>query len=112
MQPGPLIIVSGPAGSGKTTLVQRLLAEDGLRLRVAVTATTRAPRAGEKDGVNYHFWTPARFDAAVQNDELLEWATVHGQRYGTPRSEVEPYRLQGKGVVLVIDVQGARQVRR
>lgn len=108
---GPLIIVSGPSGSGKTTLVRRLLAEGDLRLRVAVTATTRAPRPGETNGVDYHFWTPEQFATALEKNEMLESARVHDQHYGTPRSEVEPHRARGWGVVLVIDVQGMRQVR-
>src|SRR5581483_9402883 len=98
MTTAPLYIVSGPSGSGKTTLAQRLVASGGLRLRVAVTATTRPPRPGEIDGVHYHFWSADRFEAAIRDEELLEWATVHGQRYGTPRSEVEPYQAQGWGV--------------
>ena len=109
---GPLIILSGPSGSGKTTVVRRLLAEGGLPLRVAVTATTRPPRPGERDGVHYHFWTRERFEAAKEAGELLEWAAYAGELYGTPRREVEEHRARGLGVVLVIDVQGARQVRR
>lgn len=109
---GPLVVVSGPSGSGKTTVVGRLLATSRLPLRRAVTATTRAPRAGEVDGAHYHFWSPARFQEEIASGEMLEWAVVHGQdHYGTPRSEVEGPREQGKGVILIIDVQGAAQIR-
>jgi guanylate kinase len=112
MKPGPLIIVSGPSASGKTTLVDRLLADPCLNLRRAVTATTRRRRPGEVDGVHYHFWTRERFEAEVERGGLLEWARVYGRDcYGTPRSEVAPYRERGQGVVLIIDVQGAAQVR-
>jgi guanylate kinase len=110
---GPLIIVSGPAGVGKSTVVARVRSECAAPVRVAVTATTRLPRPGEIDGVNYHFWTREQFEAEVAAGSLLEYAKVHGDcYYGTPRAEVEPYRRQGVGVILVIDVQGAAQVRR
>lgn len=110
---GPLIIVSGPAGVGKSTVVAELLKVCRRPVRVAVTATTRAPRPGEADGVNYHFWARERFEAEIAAGNLLEHAVVHGTDfYGTPKSEVEPYRRQGVGVILVIDVQGAAQVRR
>jgi guanylate kinase len=112
MAKGPLIILSGPAGSGKSTVVQRLLAGGGLPMHVSVSATTRAPRPGEIDGVHYHFWTRERFEAARRAGEFLESAEVHGQLYGTLRREVEGPREQGKAVILVIDVQGAEQVRR
>jgi guanylate kinase len=112
MTKGPLIILSGPAGSGKTTLVRRVLAEGGLPLRVAVSATTRPRRQGEIDGVSYHFWARPRFLAEVEAGAFLEWCEVHGQYYGTLRSEVDPYRDRGTGVLLVIDVQGAAKVRR
>ncbi|MFL5341132.1 MAG: guanylate kinase [Gemmataceae bacterium] len=107
----PLIILSGPAGSGKTTVAARVLAEAGRPLRRAVTATTRPPRVGEVNGIDYRFLDPARFEAMVEAGEFLEHARVHGNWYGTPRAEVEPYREQGVGVILVIDVQGAAQVR-
>src|SRR5262245_65284168 len=107
---GPLIILSGPSGSGKSTIVRRLLAS-GLPLRLAVSATTRREREGEQDGVHYHFWTRERFEQEAAAGAFLEWAEVFGNRYGTLRSEVEPYRLRGLGVLLEIDVQGAAAVR-
>jgi guanylate kinase len=113
MPKGPLVILSGASGSGKSTVVARLLRTTGLRLRKAVTATTRAPRGAETNDLSYHFWSRERFEEAIRNDELLEHAVVHGRDYyGTPRAEVEPYREQGVGVILVIDVQGAEQIRR
>jgi guanylate kinase len=111
MARGPLVILSGPSASGKSTVVQRLLAEGGLPLRAAVSATTRQQRPGEKDGTSYYFWTPEQFEAEERAGGFLEWAEVHGQRYGTLRREVEGPREQGLGVILVIDVQGAAKVR-
>jgi len=108
----PLFILSGPSGSGKSTVLGRLLAEQDPPLRLSVSATTRAPRAKERDGVHYHFWTRPRFEAQVEAGAFLEWADVFGNLYCTLRGEVEPYRQQGIGVVLEIDVQGAAQVRR
>jgi guanylate kinase len=109
---GPLIIVSGPAGSGKSTLVARAVAEFGGRLRHSVSATSRPPRQGEMDGVHYHFWTRERFEQAIASGEFLEYAQVHGRDYyGTLRREVEPFRAQGIGVILDVDVQGAAQLR-
>lgn len=111
--PAPLIVVSGPSGVGKTTVVDRLLAVTKLPLRRAVTATTRPPRAGEIDGTSYHFWTEDEFRRAIDDGRMLEWAVVFGKDfYGTPRSEVDAFRAAGTGVVLVIDVQGAEQVRK
>ncbi len=112
MADAPLIIVSGPSGSGKSTVIRRLLAECGLPLRLSVSATTRAPRPGEVDGRDYHFWTHERFRGRVAAGDFLEWAEVHGECYGTLRAEVAPYRARGVGVILDIDVQGAEQVRR
>jgi guanylate kinase len=112
MAAGPLILVSGPSGSGKSTLIRRVLDDPPFPLRLAVSATTRPPRAGEIDGVHYYFWTPERFEAELAAGAFLEHAVVHRQHhYGTPRSEVDGYRERGIGVILDIDVQGADQVR-
>lgn len=108
----PLIVLSGPSGVGKTTLVDEVLRVTDLPLRRAVTATTREPRPGEVPEVHYHFWAREQFKDAIDHGGMLEWAEVHGRDfYGTPRSEVDPYRERGTGVILVIDVQGAGQVR-
>ena len=112
MSPGPLIILSGPSGSGKSTVVRRLLAEGGLPLRLSVSATTRARRPGERDGVDYFFWTRERFAEQVAAGAFLEWAEYAGNLYGTLRGEVDVHRARGVGVLLDIDVQGAEQVRR
>jgi guanylate kinase len=112
MGKGPLIIVSGPSGIGKSTVIRRLLTVPGPPLRLSVSATTRARRDGEVDGVHYHFWTPERFEEELGRDGFLEWAQVYGNYYGTLRAEVEPHRERGTGVLLDIDVQGAEQVRR
>src|SRR5262245_33069123 len=112
MTPGPLVIVSGPSGSGKSTLIRRVLAEETRPLRLAVSATTQPSRPGERDGVDYHFWTPEQFQEQLNRGAFLEHAQVHGKYlYGTPRSEVDGYRERGVGVILDIDVQGAAQVR-
>jgi guanylate kinase len=111
MVKGPLIILSGPAGSGKSTVIGLLLQRSNVPLRLAVSATTRAPRPNEVEGKDYHFWTRERFLAERDAGVFLEWAEVHGQYYGTPHSEVEPHRQRGIGVILDIDVQGADQVR-
>jgi guanylate kinase len=108
---GPLIVISGPAGSGKSTLIERLVADSGLPLRLSVSATTRKRRPSEEDGVHYHFWDRKRFEKARDQGRFLEWAEVHANLYGTPRDEVEPFRKKGQGVLLDIDVKGCAQVK-
>jgi len=111
MAKAPLIILAGPSGSGKSTIIARLLKDSGLPLRLSVSATTRAPRPSERNGVHYWFWTRERFQEQLQAGAFLEWAEVNGQCYGTLRGEVDEYRAKGIGVLLDIDVQGAAQVR-
>lgn len=110
MRHGNLLVVSGPAGAGKGTLVSRL-SDRVSDVWVSVSATTRAPRPGEIDGVHYFFYDEAQFDRAIAEGGMLEWAHVHGHRYGTPRATVEEKMAEGRQVVLEIDVQGALQVR-
>jgi len=105
-----LFILSGPAGSGKTTLCHRLLSEFK-NLHRAVTATTRNPREGERDGRDYYFQSTDEFKRKQQNGEMLEWALVHGRAYGTPAEEVRQHFHRGEDVLLSIDVQGMRQIK-
>ena len=106
---GTLLVVSGPSGSGKTTLCRRAT-ENGLCV-YSISCTTRQPRPGEVNGVDYHFLTPAEFDARVERGDFLEYAEVHGNRYGTLKADILTLLEQGKNVVMDIDVQGAGQVR-
>lgn len=107
---GILFILSGPSGVGKDTVLRRALPRLG-PLRASISATTRPPRPGEADGVDYFFHTPAEFDALLAADALLEHAEVHGHRYGTPRAWVLAQLRAGADVLLEIDVQGALQVK-
>ena len=106
---GTLLIVSGPSGSGKTTLCRR--AEAAGLTSYSISCTTRAPRPGEQDGVDYYFLTPEAFAAKVEANEFLEHACVHGNSYGTLRSEVVRLLASGRNVVMDIDVQGAASIR-
>lgn len=106
-----LFVVSAPSGAGKTTLLQRLLAGTA-DLEFSVSCTTRPPRPGEVDGRDYFFISEEAFRRRVEAGDFLEWAVVHGHRYGTSRRVVEEAWRRGKDVVLDIDVQGALQVRR
>jgi guanylate kinase len=106
-----VIIVSGPSGAGKSSLVAQVLAEmDGLRF--SVSHSTRPPRPGEQDGVEYHFVSRSEFERLIEGGAFLEWAEVHGERYGTSRSEYERARRDGVDLLLDLDVQGAQNLRR
>lgn len=107
---GRLLIVSAPSGAGKTTLVERLV-EQVPRLRMSRSYTSRAVRPGETDGVDYNFVSRDRFEAMIADGQFLEWAEVFGNLYGTRTADTEQWLAAGYDVVLVIDVQGARQVR-
>lgn len=110
-----LVVIAGPAGSGKSTLCDRLVAEVPEFTRV-VTTTTRAPRDGEINGVHYHFFAPDEFERRVRAGEFLEWAQVHGDNryrlYGTLRSSVVDPLAMGRSLVMSIDVQGVESMRR
>jgi len=107
---GLLFIVSAPSGTGKTTLVERLV-QVVPRLRMSRSYTSRAARAGEQDAVDYNFISRERFEAMIAEHAFLEWADVFGNYYGTGAADTEAFLTAGEDVVLVIDVQGARQVR-
>ncbi|MEM8981597.1 MAG: guanylate kinase [Pseudomonadota bacterium] len=110
MARGRLIVISAPSGAGKTTLVKSLLTRNP-NFVFSISYTTRAMRPGERDGVDYRFVTKREFKALVAADELLEWAEVFDNFYGTSRADVDAERRRGRHVVLEIDWQGARQVR-
>lgn len=107
---GILLIISGPSGSGKGTIVGQLCAKDDFSL--SVSATTRKPRENEVDGVHYFFHTKEEFEQMRDRKELLEWAEFCGNYYGTPRKYVTEQLMQGKNVILEIEVQGALQVKK
>lgn len=109
VQTGRLIVITGPSGVGKGTLV-KLLLERQPEFYLSVSATTRSPRVGEEEGRDYFFKTPSEFETMIQKGELLEWAEYASNYYGTPRSAVEAKIAEGKQVLLEIEVIGARQV--
>ena len=107
---GSLIILSGPSGAGKGTIYNELLKQDD-NLRVSVSMTTRSPRDGEKDGVDYHFVTEEKFKEEIDKGSFLEYALVHGNYYGTLKENVEKDLNKGHDVILEIDIQGALKVK-
>ncbi len=109
--PGNLYVVSAPSGAGKSSLVNALMELDAL-VRPSISHTTRVPRGQEMDGREYHFTTVETFDAMVAADAFVEWANVHGNRYGTSRRAIEERVAQGGDVILEIDYQGAEQIKR
>lgn len=112
--PGRLFIVSAPSGGGKTTLTRALipwLAEHGVEAAISVSTTTRPPRAGEVEGVHYHFVDAATFEQSARDGDFLEHAEVFGRRYGSDRKHIDTTLVRGRDVILDIDWQGARQVR-
>ena len=111
---GKIVVLSAPSGCGKSTIIHRLLeGDDALPLEFSVSATNRAPREGETDGVSYHFMTTEAFRDAVAEGSFVEWAEVYpGRYYGTLRSEIDKRTAMGCNVVLDIDVKGALNVKR
>lgn len=110
MRKGLLFIVSGPAGSGKGTVVNELIANHP-SLTLSISATTRQPRPGEVDGVHYHFISKEEFEQRIKDGKMLEYATYSGNYYGTPQKEVEEAMNEGKDVILEIEVAGAMQIK-
>lgn len=107
---GMVLIVSGPSGSGKSSIVAEFLKRRS-DFGLSISHTTRAPRGSEQDGVEYYFVSKSDFDDMAGRGEMLEWAEVHGNRYGTSRRKVDEIISSGTGVILEIDVQGALQVK-
>jgi guanylate kinase len=106
---GILFVVSAPSGAGKTTLVRRVIAELP-RVHLSVSCTTRVPRSGEEEGIDYFFISPDEFNAMERAGKFIEWAQVHGDLYGTPRANLEVIQ-RAEDLVLEIDTQGARKIR-
>jgi len=109
---GTLFVISGPSGAGKGTVLKSFLEQSGNEdVFLSVSATTRAPRAGETDGVNYYYKTTEEFESMIANDQLFEWASFCGNYYGTPKEPVLRMLEEGKDVILEIEVQGAMKVK-
>ena len=110
MDKGLLLVLSGPSGTGKGTVCEKLC-QQHLTICSSISVTSRSPRKGEKDGVHYYFLPEAQFKKLIKEDSLMEWARVYGNYYGTPLKQVEEKRAQGLDVILEIDTQGAKQIR-
>src|SRR5476649_1836327 len=107
---GLLIIISGPSGAGKGTICKSFM-DRNKDVSVSVSATTRAPRKGEVEGVNYHFMSKEKFEEKIKSNDFLEYANVYDNYYGTPKSNVEEILESGRNVILEIDIQGALKVK-
>jgi guanylate kinase len=108
---GMILILSSPSGAGKTTLTRMLMQDQALDLTLSVSVTTRPRRSSEVDGIHYRFIDRREFERMKKGGDLLEWAEVHGNAYGTPREPVEKVLAQGRDMLFDVDWQGARQVR-
>ena len=106
---GVLVVMSGPGGVGKSTITRALKSDP--RFWISISATTRDPRVGERDGVDYYFYNDSKFDQVIAQEGFLEWAEFAGARYGTPKEPIEHWLELGKNVLLEIEIEGARQVR-
>lgn len=110
---GKIIILSAPSGTGKSTIISRIIDDPELKLGFSISATSRRPRGQEQDGREYYFLTPEEFDAKVRNDEFVEWEEVYsGTCYGTLKSEVERVTSEGRNLIMDIDVKGGLNVKR
>lgn len=108
---GLLIVFSGPSGAGKDTILKKLL-EVNQNIKLSISATTRSPRTGEQDGVDYHFLTREKFLSLIEKDEVLEHAEYCGNFYGTPSAPIENWMNSGNDVILEIEVQGGAQIKK
>lgn len=109
---GKIIIISAPSGCGKSTIIKQIIDDPELKLGFSISATSRAPRAGETDGKDYYFLSPEEFDRLVKEDKFIEWEEVYaGTRYGTLASEVERVGGEGRNLILDIDVKGGINVK-
>jgi guanylate kinase len=105
-----LIVISGPSGVGKDSILERMKQHLPL-FHYAVTATTRLPRAGERSGIDYHFVSKEKFEQMMERGELLEWANVYGNLYGVPKGQIQQALAQGQDVIIKVDVQGAATIK-
>ncbi|MEE8045951.1 MAG: guanylate kinase [Dehalococcoidia bacterium] len=106
-----VVVISGPSGVGKDVMIDRMIESGRLGFHFTVTATTRAPRPGERDGINHHFVTVDDFINMIAADDLLEWAQVYGNYYGVPKQQVRDALAAGNHVIMRVDVQGAKRLR-